>query len=229
MASSIVQNYIEQRAVDLQTAVYSSGIVNEAQLPEPVHEEADTGTSGSYHVRQGFLTDLRDHRFRNPLFAEMSQQQKHAGQSLLAGIEKLVDEILFVADIARQQIRYEHFGKRGLAMQCIHHRLLIHPQNLAIRHGGCGAHTQELPCQRTLAKKVPFTHDGDRRFLAGLGYDGEPHFAFLDVEHGVRPVALGEDQLLFWNGQDLPTIANRGEESVGVESALLPGCRRRTH
>jgi len=31
-----VQNYVEQRAVDLQTAV----VVNETQFPESVHEKA---------------------------------------------------------------------------------------------------------------------------------------------------------------------------------------------
>jgi len=41
-------------------------------------------------------------------------------------------------------------------------------------------------------EKVPLTHYADRRFLADLGYDGEPHFAFLDIEDGVRPVPLCE-------------------------------------
>src|SRR5271165_7482007 len=39
---SIVQNYIEQRAVDLQRAFRATCIVNEAQLSETVHEEADS-------------------------------------------------------------------------------------------------------------------------------------------------------------------------------------------
>ena len=34
----VVQNYVEQRAVDLQPTV----VVNKAQFPESVHEEADT-------------------------------------------------------------------------------------------------------------------------------------------------------------------------------------------
>jgi hypothetical protein len=35
----IVQNYIEQRTVDLQSTFGSPGIFNETHLPEPVHEE----------------------------------------------------------------------------------------------------------------------------------------------------------------------------------------------
>jgi hypothetical protein len=43
---SIVQNYIKQGTVDLQTAV----VVNETQFPESVHEEAHSGTSGTHHL-----------------------------------------------------------------------------------------------------------------------------------------------------------------------------------
>ena len=45
-ARSIMQNYVEQRAVDLQTTI----VVNETQFPEPVHEEAYSGTSGTHHL-----------------------------------------------------------------------------------------------------------------------------------------------------------------------------------
>ena len=43
---SIMQNYVEQRAVDLQTTV----VVNETQFPEPIHEEAHSGTSRTHHL-----------------------------------------------------------------------------------------------------------------------------------------------------------------------------------
>jgi hypothetical protein len=45
-AGSIVQNYIEQGATNLQTTV----VVNETQLPDPVHEEAHSRTSGANHL-----------------------------------------------------------------------------------------------------------------------------------------------------------------------------------
>ena len=46
-AGSIVQNYIEQRAMDFQPAI----VVNKAQLPEPVHEKADSRAGGAHHLR----------------------------------------------------------------------------------------------------------------------------------------------------------------------------------
>jgi hypothetical protein len=39
---SIVQHYVEQGTVDLQSAFYSAGVVDETQFPEPVHEKADS-------------------------------------------------------------------------------------------------------------------------------------------------------------------------------------------
>ena len=37
----VVENDIEQRTVDLQSAFRTASVVNEAQLPESVHEKAD--------------------------------------------------------------------------------------------------------------------------------------------------------------------------------------------
>lgn len=69
-----MQNYIEQGAVDLEPTFYSPSVVNETQFPEPIHEEADSRTSSSHHLRQGLLTDFRHHGFRVAFFAEMSEQ-----------------------------------------------------------------------------------------------------------------------------------------------------------
>src|SRR5580700_2789817 len=70
----IVQHNVQQRAVHLQRAFRPARVVNEAQLPESVHEEADPGTSGPYHLSQGLLTDLGDDSFRDAFFAEVGEQ-----------------------------------------------------------------------------------------------------------------------------------------------------------
>ena len=70
----VVENDVEQRAVDLQSALGAAGVVNEAQLPKSVHEEADTRTSSPNHLSQRLLADLWDHGFRNAIFAKMSEQ-----------------------------------------------------------------------------------------------------------------------------------------------------------
>lgn len=38
----VVENNIEQRTVNLQCAVRTAGVINEAQFPESIHEEADS-------------------------------------------------------------------------------------------------------------------------------------------------------------------------------------------
>jgi len=48
----------------------------------------------------------------------------------------------------------------------------------------------------------------DDAVSALVGYDGEPHFAFLYLENGIRFIPLCKYRLLFENGQDLPAIAD---------------------
>ena len=52
----------------------ASVIVDETQLPEPVHEKAHSRTSRAYHFGQRFLIDLGEYGFRNALLAEVSEQ-----------------------------------------------------------------------------------------------------------------------------------------------------------
>ena len=67
---SIVEDDVEQRAVDLQPAV----VLDEAQLAELVHEEADARAGRADHLRQRFLADLGDDGFRpTPPLAELKR------------------------------------------------------------------------------------------------------------------------------------------------------------
>jgi hypothetical protein len=104
-------------------------------------------------------------------------------------------------------------------MKRIHHRLLLDPQQLAIGHGSRGSHAERLPGQRAFAKKIPLIQYSDGGFLANLGYDSKFHLAFLNVENCVGHISLGEDDLLFRNGEALPALAHGGDEGVGVELA----------
>src|SRR6202521_2560378 len=113
------------------------------------------------------------------------------------------------------------------AVQRTHHRFLVDPQDFTIRHRSRGSHALGLACQRALAKEVSLTQYPDSRFPAGLGNDGELHFAFLDIEDRVRRIPLREDSLLFGKSQVLPALANGCEEGVGIELAafLIRLCR----
>ena len=44
----------------------------------------------------------------------MGQYQEDPGQTLLARVEELIDEVSFVPDVARKQVRGFELTKRGL-------------------------------------------------------------------------------------------------------------------
>ena len=208
--------------MDLQSAVFSAGVMNESQFPEPVHEEAYARTSRPNHFCEGFLADLGNHGLGNAVLAKMSEHEKHAGQSLFAGIKQLVDQILFIPDIARQQIGHEHVGKGVTPMQGAHHCFFLNAQQAALRHRHGRSHAHSLSRQCAFSKKIPIAQNTDGRFLARVGHDGRSDFAPLDVEDCVRQIPLGEDSLLSGDAQAFPTLSNGCEEDIGSELTTLP-------
>ena len=75
-------------------------VIDKTQLLELVHEVTDPRPGGAHHLRQVFLVDSGKDTLGATFLAKMSQQQENPGQPLLAGVEKLVDEILFIAEAA---------------------------------------------------------------------------------------------------------------------------------
>ena len=86
---SVVQNDVEQRLMNPDASV----IFNKTELAKSIHEEADAGPRGPNHVRQRFLRDLRNQRFRLTRLTEFRHQQENSRQTLFAGVEKLIDKI----------------------------------------------------------------------------------------------------------------------------------------
>ena len=100
----IVENNTEKRAVDFQPAVAE----NESQFPEPIHEK-NSPAGGSC---QSFPLGSLDLFWVSPSQEHCLCQNERASRSTRAsrfstGIKQLVDQILFVTDIARDQVRYE--------------------------------------------------------------------------------------------------------------------------
>jgi hypothetical protein len=82
-------------------------------------------SSCAHHLCKGFLTDFGNCNFGLSVLTEVSQQEKNTSKSFLAGIEKLVNQILFVSDVPCQQICHEHIGKSVPSVKHFHHGLLI--------------------------------------------------------------------------------------------------------
>src|SRR5580704_19468662 len=67
----LVKHHVEQRTVDLQAPV----VVDEAELPEAIHKEVNSGSSGTNHLRQCFLTYPGNHIFGSPFLSKASEHQ----------------------------------------------------------------------------------------------------------------------------------------------------------
>src|SRR4051794_31368260 len=137
MTRLVVEHDVEKRAVNLQAAFYPASVVDKAHLAEAVHEETDSRTGCANHFRQSFLADLGNDRLRGPFLAEVREQEKDSGQPFFAGVEQLINQVFFVADIATQQIGNEQVRKRVLPMESVHHGLFLDTKQLAVRQRSC--------------------------------------------------------------------------------------------
>ena len=94
--------------------------------PEIYSKVAHAGARRADHVRERLLADFGDHRLALSVLAEVRQQQQSTRQSLLAGIEQLIDQVFLHSHRASQKIRREFFGKFWLVEEHPHHGGLIH-------------------------------------------------------------------------------------------------------
>jgi len=79
-------------------------VFDEAQLPEFVHEGAHARAGRPDHLGERLLTDLRRDQFRRALLTDIPQEQEKACEALLAGVEQLIDQVLFDPAVAANQI-----------------------------------------------------------------------------------------------------------------------------
>src|SRR5471032_3246858 len=96
----VAQQYAQQGAVNLQVAV----VVDEAQLPEFVHEKTDPRPRRADDAGQGLLTNRYRDRLRPTFLAEVRQQEQRPRQPLFTRVEKLIDQVLLDTAVARQKM-----------------------------------------------------------------------------------------------------------------------------
>jgi len=186
-----VQDDTEKGTVHLQSAV----VVNETQLPELVHERADTRTGCSDHFGQRFLADLGNVGFGFALIAVMGNQQKRPRQPFFTRVEKLIDQVRFHSKVAQQNMPYEKGRKRMLLIQDVHHFSLFNPNHDAQSNGGSCRYAHTLARQASLAQKASGTQQCDNRFLAVTRQHRKLHAPSLNVEDRPSGVSLGKDGL----------------------------------
>jgi hypothetical protein len=186
----IVKHDADKRTVNVHaTAV----VFNEAQVPEPIHKETHSGAGCADHFGKGLLTHFRDERYRLGFLSKVGQQQEKSSEAFFAGVEEVIHQVRFHANIPGKHVGEKGCGKFRFLMEQAHHYPLLHPNDGAPFDCASGGHAKRLARQTALAKEATFRQDGNDGFFATLGYSREFHLAALEVENRIRRVPLRKD------------------------------------
>ncbi len=189
---SVVHDDGQEGMIDLEAA---AAVLDEAQLLELVHEEADARSRRADHFRERLLRDPRKHELFLIRPAVTRQQQQRAGQPLLAGIEQLIDKVLFDANVPGQHVGDEPVREVMLVVEPSNHLLFRDDQHGGRAHGGRHLQANRMTRQRPLTEEITrpeHRHDG---LLAARRQHRELDGALLDVQDAVGGISLGENDL----------------------------------
>jgi len=158
---------------------------------------------------------------RSGFLAVVSQKQKGTGQPFFAGIEELVDQVLFDSDVASQHIRDEN----GSDSSCLHgargssHFLDIEYDGLC----DCGSrgHAHPPAGQEPLAKKIARPQNGHDGFFASGGADRKFYGAFLNVHQHCSLAPLAVDRLGVSKRHNFSRYASGIEKRARIEGLFF--------
>src|SRR5436853_6774899 len=126
----------------------------------------------------------------------MRKQEKQARQAFFAGVEELVHQVFFDANVAGEQIRDKHLRKFRLLTQESHHGFFLESHDGQVLQGSRRGNTQRLSCQTSFAEEVTLLQDCNYGFLTALGNHGELDSTFLNIEDRISCVPLRKHRLL---------------------------------
>ncbi len=166
-------------------------VFNEAQFPEPIHEEADTRSRCADHFGEGFLAHFRDEWYRLGFLAKVGHQQQKPSEAFFAGVEEMIHQVRFHANVPGKQVGQKAFGKFRFAdgVSC---SITDFSTRMMVLRWSCASssHAKRLARQTALAKETAFRQDSNDSFFALLGHNGELHLAALHVKHRIRSFPL---------------------------------------
>ena len=184
-------------------------VFDKPQFAEAIHKEVDPRPGRAHHLRQRFLAYFRNYRLGRAFLAELGKKQKRPGKALFTRIEKLVNQVRLYANVAGKQILYKNVRERMMLMERTYHFMLFDLQYSTGRQGNRSGHAQWLPAGNAfLPQKVLGAQQGNCGFLASRRDHLEFDLATLNIKHGSRWIALGENILtLFKFNNFLPKPA----------------------
>ena len=199
----------------------SAVVLDETELSEFVHEKTDARSCGPHHFGQDFLANFGNDGLGPAFLAILREQQQRASEAPFAGIEKLIHEIGFKSNIARQDVGDKSFRKSVFVAKHAHHGALADFKDGARCNRGCRSHSKRLPGQAPLSEKIAVGQDGDHSFLCALGKHRELDASLLDVKDFRGFITLGKHDLLVAVLHDLFAQSTCSQEIVKVESRGL--------
>src|ERR1700682_3353006 len=167
-------------------------VLDKAKLSELIHKKIDVRACGADHRCQGLLR-YSGKSVQLALSPLPCEQKKSAGESLLAALRNLVDEILLELNIARKQIRQEAVGERMVGVERSDHLVSFNDFQSRGRHRGGGPHANILTAKARFTKKIAWPQNGDNCHLVSLGGHRESHAASLNVHERLGDIALREN------------------------------------
>ena len=92
-------------------------VIDEAQLPEAIHEETNPRSGGANHFGERFLAHFRDQRNWFCFLAEICQQQQKPSEAFFAGVKEMIDQVRFHANIPGKQVGEKAFREFRFPMK----------------------------------------------------------------------------------------------------------------
>src|SRR6185437_8168316 len=134
------------------------------------------------------------------------------------GVEELIHQVLLKPDVPAQHVHQEHFGKLRLLAEHAHQCCFFQPHDRAFRHRAGACHAPWLSRQTSFAEKIAGAQERDYGLLSLAGNHSQLYPSLLNVEHGIRRIALCEYRLAFDVYCDAPPPADFGQEAVRIEA-----------
>src|SRR5579863_1592126 len=185
-ANLVVEDNTQEGLVYLNLAI----ILDEAQLPEFVHEKIDAGPRCANHLRKHLLGYFGKHALRLARRAIAREQQKGARKAFLAGVEELVDQVLLDAYVSRKHVSDEAIGEQVLLVERANHLVFLNDEHGGWCDGGRSRNANGLAGKAPFPEKIARPKDRNNGFFAGLVDHSKPHTAFLNVHHLLRRITL---------------------------------------
>ena len=146
------------------------------------------------------------------------EQQQSARQPFLAGVEKLIDQILFDSDVSRQHVSDEAVGELVFPVEHANHLVFLNDEHGGRCNRGRSRHANGLARKAPFPKKIARSQNRHDGFFAGLIDHSKLHTAFLNVHDILRGIALREDGFFSSKLGYLSPQTGRVEKQFHIES-----------